>query len=156
MPPRPTIGEQIWPRICQIFSLNEITDPGHSAQPFLFITDDPAFADHLTSGLELRLHETDEPSAWRGVRERRRQRLGEADKADVGGDRHDRFWNESAVYLPGIDRFQGHDAGVRTQTPIEQITADVDRINSFRTAAQQDLGKAARRSPDIQRHTLFR
>ena len=55
------------------------------------IADDTAFADGLTASLELRLHQHDEPGAGSSEAKRRRERLGQADEAQIGDDGPDRL-----------------------------------------------------------------
>src|SRR5262245_59067473 len=73
-------------------------------------THDAALADGGASHLELRLDQGNEPGPRARQGQRRRQRLGEGNEADIGDDGSDRFRHEAAVKPARITAFERHHA----------------------------------------------
>ncbi len=113
------------------------------------IADDPARADRVAPGLELRLHERDDVPAVAQVRKRRREREAQRDERDIGDDEVDALRELEA--LPHVHALARDHPWVLAQRPVELAAADVHRMDAQRAALQERVGEAAGRGADIER-----
>lgn len=125
-------------------------DGHHRGRARLGLANDATLADRVAPGLELRLHQRDDVATVAELRERGRQHESKRDEGDVGYDDVHRLFDGHA--LARVHPLVHHDARVLTQAPIELTLAHIDRMDAFRAALQQDIGEAAGRRADIDRH----
>ena len=152
MPLPPRIGEAITPSTVQPCSSTNSPHLFHSFPPIGFAPHDTAFADRRAAGLELRLDQGHEPGARSGQAKRSGQRQGQADEAHIGDDRRHRLANHCAVERSGVGALQGDDLGVGPELGMELAPADIHGIDFGRAPGDQDVGEAAGRGADVERH----
>src|SRR5215207_7068481 len=100
------------------------------------------------TGLELRLDQDDRLPAGAGERERRRQRLVDADEGDVRDDevRRVRQLSELACVRP----LEHGDPRVFADPGVQLSVADVERDHPRGPALEEDVGEAAGRGAEVQ------
>jgi hypothetical protein len=94
---------------------DKLPHPRYGHRPGGLVAHDPAAADSLATGFELRLDQRHEPGARRRQAKRRGKRLDEADEAEIGDDGADRPLDRSGIELPGVGLLQHADPGVTTK-----------------------------------------
>src|SRR5438067_214551 len=99
-------------------------------------------------GLELRLDEHERLPARRGERERRRQRLADADERHVARDELRR--ERELLERPGVHALDHRHARVGAKPLVELAVADVERDHARRPPLQEDVGEPARRGADVE------
>src|SRR3990172_6106898 len=120
------------------------------------IADDAALADRIAPSLELRLHQRDEPGPGCGEAERRRERLGQADEADIGDDGPDLLADQRSVEGPRIGPLQRDDAGVASQLRMELTSADIYGVDFRGATEEQNLREPPSRGAKVERHPSLR
>lgn len=115
----------------------------------------PALTHVFAAGFELRLDQRDQLGLRGRVRERRRQYRAEPDKARIARDHFHRLRNMRARQVPGVQPLEYNYARVLSQLPCELTVADIDGIDAPSAPRQQYIGKAARRSADVEPHSPF-
>ena len=114
------------------------------------VLDQTALPDRLGPDLELRLDQGDQLGPSAGQAESSRQRLGQADEADVGDDQVRRIGYQGGGQTAGVDALQRDHPWIAGQAGMQLAAADVDGVDPGRAALQADLGEPAGRGADVQ------
>ena len=126
-----------------------VRDRDDRGRPRLGIADDATFANRLTPGLELWLHQRDDIASVAKPREGRRQREAQRDEGHVSYDDVDGLFDRDT--LARVHSFVHDDARILTEAPIELALPHIDRVNAGRAALQEDVGEAAGRRTNVDR-----
>ena len=149
MPSPPSIGEG---RIASTVQPSDAGEGGdvvaHRGMDLRVAHD--AFLQVLTSRLELRLDQRDEPAGGRRERERRRQDEPERDEAHIGDDKRGLFGEPRRIERADVGRLDRDDARIGGKPRMQLAASDIDRIDKPRAAFEQRLGESAGRSADIE------
>ena len=105
---------------------------------------------------ELRLDQSHQVIPGRGELRSRRERLCEADEADIGDDRRHLLADHLTVERPRVGAFQGHHPRIHPELGVKLAAADIDRIDFGGSACDQHVAEAAGRGADIERYRTLR
>ena len=114
---------------------------------------EPALADVLAAGLELRLHERDDLGRPADQRRQHRKNVAQGDERDVDADARDRragILQIAGLEVPRVGVFDHRHARVAAHLPVQLAVAHVERDHMTRAALQPHVGEAAGRRAHVE------
>ena len=116
----------------------------------LRVANDPTLAHRATPGLELGLHEQDEPRIGECAACERRRHREQRDEREICDRERHRAPDGVRFEMPDVGALQRRDARVGAQRPRELPSADVDRDDLRGTSLEQAVGEASGRRSGIE------